>query len=169
MYAELIRERFALLPGAFVVSRSALAIAGNFDSLSEPCEDYDFSLRVALESAVVCIEKPVVQHRLHGGNTPETNIYLGAIKVARKHLKLLETSHSLSAQHRRQSKAAWMLKIADSYYALDQSPLALKYYMQALRFRPSCADVQLARQMAASLVPVAIRQKLKSLRDTSSK
>jgi len=161
LYPALIRQRFALLPGAFVVTRNALEKCGSFDSLSEPCEDYDFSLRLALYSQLQYVDKPVVQHRMHAGNTPETSIYLGGLKVALKHLTLIDRSSHLPFTLRRKSKAAWLLKMADNYYGLAENMLALKYYLRAFRVYPRCADLQMARQVAASLVPVEIRKKLK--------
>ncbi len=163
-YPELIRAPFALLPGAFIVRRDEIEAAGAFDPLSEPCEDLDFALRVALRCEVACVGSPVVQHRMHGGNTPETNILLGRLKVARKHLRLLEHATGLSAASVARSRANWRVKMGDSYYLLGDNWRPLSYYLFALALRPrNLGERHLRRQILASLVPSSLRKSFKSL------
>ena len=161
-YPGLILERFFLLPGAFVVRKAGLEKIGMFDPQVEPCEDYDFALRVALRGEVACADVPVVQHRMHDSNTPSTAIFLGGIRVAQKHLNLLDASE-LPPAVRRRSRALWILKMADSYYGLGDNSGALKNYLRALTVNPAglVLNLHVHRQILASLVPVQLRERLK--------
>jgi GT2 family glycosyltransferase len=166
-YLSLIRERFALLPGTFLIRRQDLLKIGVFDPKTEPCEDYDFSLRVALNADVSCIDKPVVQHRMHSTNTPETDIFSGNLKVCRKHLELIESS-SLPANVKNSGKATWMLRMADSYYGLGQNLQALRHYLKALSLQPKrFSDVWIHRQIVASMIPHRLKEWLRPLRSTN--
>ena len=164
-YPGLINERFFLLPGAFVVRKAGLEKIGLFDSQVEPCEDYDFALRVALLGEVACADVPVVQHRMHGSNTASTAIFLGGIRVAQKHLNLLVDADELPPGVRRRSRALWMLKMADSYYSLGNNAGALKNYLRALAVHPAglLLNLRVHRQILASLVPVQLRERLKPM------
>lgn len=162
-YPGLINERFFLLPGAFVVRKAGLERIGAFDPQVEPCEDYDFALRAALGGEVVGKSVPVVQHRMHSSNTPPTAIFLGGIRVAQKHLRLLDSTYALNTIMRRQSKAQWTLKMADNYYGLGKGLTALRYYLRALAISPAqTLDRRLSKQILASLLPHALKGKIKS-------
>ena len=166
-YFSLIRERFALLPGTFLIRREDLLKIGVFDPQTEPCEDYDFSLRVALNADVTCIDKAVVQHRMHTTNTPETDIFMGNLKVCRKHVELIERS-SMPANLKSIGKSTWMLRMADSYYGLGQNLQALLHYLKALSLQPKrFSDVWIHRQIVASMIPHRLKEWLRPLRSTN--
>jgi glycosyltransferase involved in cell wall biosynthesis len=164
-YARLINERFFLLPGAFVVRKAGLEKIGIFDRQVEPCEDYDFALRAALYVDLACGDVPVVQHRMHDSNTPSTAIFLGGIRVAQKHLRLLSDDDQLLPALRRRSRALWTLKMADCYYGLADNAGALKNYLRALAIQPLglLLNLRVHRQILASLVPVQLRERLKPM------
>jgi glycosyltransferase involved in cell wall biosynthesis len=164
-YPDLINERFFLLPGAFVVKKTSLEKIGVFDALVEPCEDYDFALRAALHGEVACADVPVVQHRMHGSNTPSTAIFLGGIRVARKHLHLIDDTDELSLAVRRRSRAKWMLRMGDNYYGLGDNAGALKNYLRALVVDPArlLFNLRVHRQILASFVPFQVRERLKPM------
>ena len=166
-YLSLVRERFALLPGTFLIRRQDLLKIGVFDPQTEPCEDYDFSLRVALNADVTCLDKAVVQHRMHTTNTPEMDIFRGNLKVCRKHLELLESS-SMPANVKNMGRATWMLRMADSYYGLGHNLDALRHYLKALSLQPQrFSDVWIHRQIVASLIPHRLKEWLRPLRSTN--
>jgi glycosyltransferase involved in cell wall biosynthesis len=162
-YPALINERFFLLPGAFVVRKASLEKIGMFDPQVEPCEDYDFALRAALRCEVACADVAVVQHRMHDSNTPSTAIFLGGIRVAQKHLHLINDADELRPAVYRGSRARWMLKIADNYYGLGKGLTALGYYLHALAISPTqTLDRRLSKQILASLVPLTLRERIKA-------
>ena len=162
-YPLLITGRYFLLPGAVLLRRQALEKVAGFDRALEPCEDYDFYLRVALCCELTCIEHPVLQYRMHGGNTDMREIYEGGLKVARHHLRLLAEAESIPASLRRASRANWMVRIADNNYNLRRNPEALKHYLRALMLQPALVfDRRIDRQILASLIPVSLREGLKS-------
>jgi hypothetical protein len=162
-YPSLITGRYFLLPGAVLLRRKCVNGVAGFDRTLEPCEDYDFYLRVALHCELKCIESPVLKYRMHGGNTDMTQIYEGGLKVARRHLSLLAEAESIPSPLRRVSRANWMVRVADNNYSLGKNPKALKYYVRALMLRPSLFfDRRIDRQILASLIPVLLRQQLKS-------
>ncbi|MDQ3652577.1 MAG: glycosyltransferase [Acidobacteriota bacterium] len=162
-YPSLITGRYFLLPGAVLLRRECLQKVGGFDRTLEPCEDYDFYLRVALACELTCIEGKVLLYRMHGGNTDMTEIYEGGLEVARRHLRLLAESESIPASLRRVSRANWMLRVADNNYNLRRNPEALKHYLRALMLQPALVfDLRIGRQILASLIPVWLREGLKS-------
>jgi glycosyltransferase involved in cell wall biosynthesis len=162
-YSSLITGRYFLLPGAVLLSRECLQKVTGFDRTLEPCEDYDFYLRVALAFELTCIERPVLRYRLHGGNTDMREIYEGGLKVACRHLSLLEEAGSIPASLRRASRANWMVRVADNNYNLRRNPEAFKHYLRALMLQPTLVfDLRIDRQILASLIPVLLREELKS-------
>lgn len=162
-YPSLITGRYFLLPGAVLLRRVCLQNVAGFDRTLEPCEDYDFYLRVALACELTCIEGKVLQYRMHGGNTDMTKIYEAGLKVARRHLRLLAESESIPASLRRASRASWMLRVADNNYNLRRNLEALKHYLRALMLQPALVfDLSIDRQILASLIPVLLREGLKS-------
>ncbi len=162
-YPSLITGRYFLLPGAVLLRRKCLQEVAGFDSTLEPCEDYDFYLRMALRYELTCIERTVLQYRIHGGNTDMKEIYEGGLKVARRHLRFLEETESIPPSVRRASRANWMVKVADNNYNLRKNHEALKHYLRALTLRPALVfDRRIDRQILASLIPVLLREELKS-------
>ncbi|CAN5719624.1 MAG: glycosyltransferase family 2 protein [Pyrinomonadaceae bacterium] len=162
-YPSLITGRYFLLPGAVLLRREVLRKVAGFDRTLEPCEDYDFYLRIALICELTCIEGKVLQYRMHGGNTDMTEIYEGGLKVARRHLRLLAESESIPASLLRASRANWMLRVADNNYNLRRNLEALKHYLRALMLQPALVfDLRIGRQILASLIPVSLREGLKS-------
>jgi hypothetical protein len=162
-YPSLITGRYFLLPGAVLLRCKCLQEVAGFDRTLEPCEDYDFYLRVALRCELTCIERTVLQYRMHGGNTDMKEIYEGGLKVARHHLRLLAETESIPASLHRASRANWMVRIADNNYNLRRNPEALKHYLRALMLQPTLVfDPRICRQILASLVPVLLREELKS-------
>lgn len=162
-YSSLITGRYFLLPGAVLLRRECLQNVAGFDRTLEPCEDYDFYLRVALTSELTCIDAKVLQYRIHSGNTNMTEIYEGGLKVARRHLRLLAESKSIPASIRRASRANWMVRVADNNYNLLRNREALKHYLRALTMQPALVfDLRISRQILASLIPAVLRERLKS-------
>jgi len=162
-YPALITGRYFLLPGAVLLRRTFLNGVGGFDRTLEPCEDYDFYLRMALHCELAFIESPVLRYRMHNANTDMRDIYTGGLKVAYRHLRLLADNESLPAPLRRISRANWMVRAADNNYNLGKNAEALKYYVRALMSRPDLIlDRRIDRQILATLIPVSIRENLKS-------
>ncbi len=162
-YPSLITGRFVLLPGAVLLRRECVQKLAGFDRTLEPCEDYDFYLRVALVCELNCIEAKVLQYRMHDANTDMTEIYEGGLKVARRHLRLLAESESIPATLRRASRVNWMVRVADNNYNLRRNLEAFKHYLRALILQPSLVfDLRIGRQIVASLIPVLLREGVKS-------
>ena len=162
-YPSLITGRYFLLPGAVLLRRKCLREVAGFDRSLEPCEDYDFYLRVALHCELTCIERTVLHYRMHGGNTDMREIYEGGLKVAHRHLGLLAEAESMPASVRRVSRANWMVRVADNNYNLRRNPEALKYYLRALFLQPALFfNPRIERQILASLIPAFVREGLKS-------
>jgi glycosyltransferase involved in cell wall biosynthesis len=162
-YQSLITGRYFLLPGAVLLRRECLQRVAGFDRTLEPCEDYDFYLRVALSCEMTCIKSPVLQYRMHAGNTDMTEIYEGGLKVARRHLRLLKEADSIPVSVRRISRANWMVRVGDNNYNLRRNFEALKHYLRALLLHPQLVfDLRIDRQILASMIPVSLRAELKS-------
>src|SRR5258705_12808710 len=90
-------------------------------------------------------------------------IYEGGLKVARRHLRFLEETESIPPSVRRASRANWMVKVADNNYNLRKNHEARKHYLRALTLRPALVfDRRIDRQILASLIPVLLREELKS-------
>ncbi len=169
-YPFLISERYVLLQGAFVVRAACLHKIGGFDRALEPCEDYDFCLRAALECRMTYVETPVLKCRVHGGNTDMTEIYEAGLKVARRHLRLLAEAESIPASLRRAGRANWMLRVAHNNYNLLRNREAFKHYLRALVLQPALVlDLSIDRQILASLLPVLLRERLKPSRHSSKR
>jgi glycosyltransferase involved in cell wall biosynthesis len=163
-YASMIRERFTLVPGTYLVRQSCLGQVGVFDPATEPCEDYDLCLRLALGCRLASVDAPLVRYRLHGGNTPTTKIYRGGIRVARKHLELIETSGDFPPALRKESRANWLLRVADNHYGMGEHAQALRHYLRALAVDPlKLLSVDVHRRILGSLWPVSVREKLKAV------
>jgi glycosyltransferase involved in cell wall biosynthesis len=162
-YHTLIREPYFMLQGAFLLRASCLQRVGEFDRTLEPSEDYDFSMRAVLECQLTYIAVPVLRCRVHGGNTDPTEIYKCALKVAHKHLRILDETKAKPDALTRLTRANWMLRLADIHYALSQNREALKHYLFGLKLHPTfILDSNIAKQILSSLVPTSIRKRLKS-------
>ncbi|MCA1565455.1 MAG: glycosyltransferase family 2 protein [Acidobacteria bacterium] len=162
-YASMIRERFCLVPGTYLVRQTCLRQVGLFDPATEPCEDYDLCLRLALGCRLASVDASTVRYRLHGGNTPTARIYRGGIRVARKHLEMIATSGDFAPALRKESHANWLLRIADNHYGMGENSQALRHYLHAFAVAPvKLLSPDMHRRILASLWPVSVREKLKA-------
>jgi hypothetical protein len=102
---------------------------------------------------------------MHDSNTPSTNIFLGSIRVAQKHLGLINGNDQLPPAVRLRSRALLTIKMADCYYSLGDNASALKNYLRALAIHPAglLLNLRVYRQILASLVPVQLRERLKPM------
>lgn len=67
-YAALLRRNYVWTAGAAMYRRDVLDVVGGFDSRVSPSADFDLNLRVARRYGVRCLDRVVLDYRVHGAN-----------------------------------------------------------------------------------------------------
>lgn len=77
----------AVYTSSWLVPKHLLEQAGMFDEALDALEDWDLLLRLRRTTPIHCVEwPPVVDYRIHAGNTQSSAMARGAVKVIAKHL-----------------------------------------------------------------------------------
>jgi glycosyltransferase involved in cell wall biosynthesis len=68
-FANLVYENCITSTGSGLVRRKNLAVLGGFDLRAEPADDYDLWIRLARQSEIAFVDRPVLAYRSHGNQT----------------------------------------------------------------------------------------------------
>jgi len=158
-YLSLINNYY-LPMGSYLVHRDIVNPNEKFESNLEPCEDFDFCLRIARESKLAYFKTPVVKFRKHGGNTAENSFYVTNIKIAHKHLN--ETINDTSVKDKSLIISEWKNYIANNFFNQNEFKNALRNYLSAVYYNPkNTLDKRFYKQVLSCLVPKSVKQLLK--------
>ncbi len=158
-YLSLINNYY-LPMGSYIVHRDVVNADGKFESNLEPCEDFDFCLRIARESKLAYFKTPIVKFRKHGGNTAENSFYVTNIKIAHKHLN--ETINDTSVKDKSLIISEWKNYIANNFFNQNEFKNALRNYLSAVYYNPkNTLDKRFYKQVLSCLVPKSVKQLLK--------
>jgi glycosyltransferase involved in cell wall biosynthesis len=165
----LLTRDIVLLPGLYIVNRRALGPECYFDTSLPAREDHDFCLRAALRCKIVLTDCVIQSRRKYKDRCAGREQHLAGLAVARKHLALIKKEASIPPPLKRTIQSNLNLSAADNYFLLDNSSRAMAHYVQAVRLDPAKAlDRQVVRQILASLVPGALRKRVRHSRLNSS-
>lgn len=154
--------RPAMFPSSLLMPRSVLETTGGFDPAMEPLEDWDLMIRIARIRGFVGVPwPPVIDYRIHAGNTDGMQIARAAIAVANKQL----VSNEGTTRH---AKAAFELVKSRSARALTIQSMARLAALGAFRYDPRLALANDGlRYLLGSLLPSAFARRIQSVRDRS--
>jgi glycosyltransferase involved in cell wall biosynthesis len=68
-FANLVYENCITSTGSGLVRRKNLTLFGKFDLRAEPADDYDLWIRLARQSEIAFVDRPVLAYRSHGSQT----------------------------------------------------------------------------------------------------
>jgi len=160
-YLSLIRNYY-LPMGSYIVHRSIVRASGGFASELEPCEDYDFCLRMARVAKLAYFYTPVAQFRKHGGNTPLDVFYATTLRVAYKNLAEINDGHS-PVENKNAVIAEWKHFIADDFYNRKEFKDAFYNYVSAAFYDPKkLISKTFWKQVFKCILPKTLKDKLKS-------
>jgi hypothetical protein len=166
-YLSLINNYY-LPMGSYIVHRDVVNAGGDFESDLEPCEDFDFCLRMARKGKLAYFKTPVAKFRQHGGNTAADLFYGTAIKVAHKHLN--EIISDTSVKNKSLIISEWKNCIANNFFDQNEFKNAFWSYISAAYYNPKITlNKRFCKQVFSCLVPKPLKHLLKStLRNSSS-
>lgn len=148
-------------PGTYIVRADVVKSGIAFEKALEPAEDVDFMLRVAAKFNIYDFATVVHKYRVHGGNSDTTKQRFAVIAIADRHL--VEIVPTLTANARSKAKGKLHLKAADIFYMMDMNRAALVRYVKCVLADPTrVSDLRILRQIAASLLPVGLKVKLRA-------
>ena len=112
-------------------------------------DDFELYLRIALDYEIVFLDSPVACYRSHGENMDPTELTLGQIQGALKHLAILEERPDVpdAAEARRNL----YVTLARSYNVLGDQQNARRFAVRALQ--PDRLGVEMLRRTLVSLLP----------------
>jgi len=158
-YLSLINNYY-LPMGSYIVHHDVINAGGKFESNLEPCEDFDFCLRIARESKLAYFKTPVAKFRLHGGNTAADLFYVTAIKVAHKHLT--ETINDTLVKNKSLIISEWKNFIANDFFNQSEFKNAFWSYIYAAYYNPKITlNKRFYRQIFSCLIPKLVKNLLK--------
>ncbi len=155
--------------GSYIVKRSVVKAenGGGFNSDLEPCEDYDFCLRMARKSDLAYFRKPIAKIRRHEGNTRQDLFYKTGIQVAYKNLA--EINDDASIENKRVIISDWRNNIANDLLNQGKFKPAFYNYVASAFYNPKkFLNKTFCKQILWSLFPKPLKNLLKnSLRNSS--
>lgn len=159
-YLSLINNYY-LPMGSYIVHRDVVNAGGEFDSDLEPCEDFDFCLRMARKGKLAYFKTPVAKFRQHGGNTAADLFYVTAIKVAHKHIN--ETINDASVKNKNLIISEWKNFIANNFFNQSKFKNAFYNYAAAAFYNPKKTfNPFFLKQIFSCLTPVWLKNRLKA-------
>ncbi len=162
-----IINNFYLPMGSYTVHRDTVMSGGGFESNLEPCEDYDFCLRMVRISPLAYFNKPIVKIRKHEGNTHQDPFYKTSIKVA--HRNLAEILGNNSIENKKWIISELRTSIANVFFNQKKFKNAFWNYILAAYVNPKITiNKRFYKQVFSCLVPESMKQILKSFLRKSS-
>jgi glycosyltransferase involved in cell wall biosynthesis len=124
-------------PSTVISERTLLEACGGFDPALSQCADWDLWIRVALRTAFVCLEEPLVAYRRHGSNMSRSVPLLEAdtLRLLDKAFGMPELPEPLAGR-RNEAFAQQYMVLAGSYFRAGMHRDALRCGALALRLDP---------------------------------
>jgi len=134
-YENLI-DKWVLFSSNLVIKRDLIERIGGYDEAIHHLEDVDLYLRVALNKCVFhYIDDPLAEYRCYEGNTRGDDHFRGLVSVAQKHLGAIQKGIYKPGQPSL-AKSRLYLKIAESYYVLNDFPKIRWAVGKTIRLKP---------------------------------
>jgi GT2 family glycosyltransferase len=142
---------------AVMVRRDAFFEVGGYDRLLDAYEDFDLYLRLARSAYLVPTGSDAVAlHRIHGANTPSTDLYAGAYRLAAKHLPDAGGESARLFRERR----------LDCLWSLGDFRRARAEAVQLIRSDPALlAHPRFRKRLLSSTLPLPVLRALRSRRE----
>ncbi|MBU06236.1 MAG: hypothetical protein CL877_09855 [Dehalococcoidales bacterium] len=132
---EGMSEECIMFLSTVAVRRECWDRVGPMDTNMPAFEDWDWYLRVALDTEIATIPETLVHFRQHAGNTTAQEFFEGRVKTCRKHLALLD-EWSYSSRRERARRNFYMQMVA-AHYVHGSSESAGQWMRQAVRTDPT--------------------------------
>lgn len=127
--------------------REAFDRVGLYDE-SLALDDYELYLRIALDYEIVFLDEPLAEYRFHGENMDSTELTVGQIQGALKHLELLERRRDVPERER--ARRNLHASLARSFNVLGDQRSARRHALAAIR--PDRLGLEMARRAVLSVV-----------------
>jgi glycosyltransferase involved in cell wall biosynthesis len=122
-------------PGDVIVTREACLAAGDFDTDTEPSEDWDFCYRVTKKFKAALVPEPLVNYRSHPGSA-HTNIRKMDRGMTRFYEKAFDTSDESVLKLRRRAYGNFHRVMAGSYFHVGDYGRMLSHAVRSVTMRP---------------------------------
>ncbi len=132
-------ERGTALPSTWIVRRSCFEGIGGFDESLTAMEDYEFALRVAMHSRVICLPEILVNYRVHSDSLSNHTemMVLGYLQVFEKLLG--DWDDRAMRRIMRRSQAQYRYRMAKIRFHGGEIGSARRLIAQALAAAPAFA------------------------------
>ncbi|MGB7067961.1 MAG: glycosyltransferase family 2 protein [Pyrinomonadaceae bacterium] len=164
IHVRKIRELF-FPPSTYIVKRALALEVDGYDDRMESAEDFDFFIKCCDSAPITVLTEPVVRMRRHEGNTPDRSVREAVLRISKNNLERLENEPRADEIGQiERIRAEWLVRMADDSYCLNRNSDSLKYNVRAVAASPRYLfDAHVVRQIAASLVPIFLRNGIKRL------
>lgn len=147
-----------------MLRKLCLEKTGLFDPNIEGHEDWDFSLRFALRYRIGTLLEPLVKYRIHQIQTALEKLTRGRIKVAMKHLVILDSLDNLLSRNRIQYN--FYIHLINAHYINMQLTEFQTYALKAIKLNPLILfRSRLVIHLLLSLMPIRIIGLLRQLKN----
>lgn len=132
-------ERGTALPSTWIVRRSCFEAIGGFDAHLTAMEDYEFALRAAAHSPVICLPEVLVNYRMHTGSMSSHSEWMarGYIQVFDKLLG--EWKDPILRRIMRRSRAQYRYRLGKIRFREDDTDSARRLIARAIVEAPGFA------------------------------
>lgn len=138
-------------PSVVMVRRASLEAVGLFDPYVEPCEDWDFWIRLAIRGCnFQFIPEPLIEYRVHESNTSLQRLHSGFLAVLNKVFASEGTPASLKRRRCFYLSRRWVY-IGNERYFLLQLGEARRAWLEAVRLDSSVLSPRMVLLLAKSL------------------
>lgn len=118
-----------------MLRRECLDTIGGFDRTTETFEDWDLYLRVALRHRIELLPEVLVRMRIHPAHSSDEQFTRGRIRLARKHLELLNSGIPIPTRDR--VRHHFYTHLAAGYYAATDLTAFRESARAAVRLDPT--------------------------------
>ncbi len=153
----------ALFMSSVMLRSRCLEKVGLFDPATETHEDWDFTLRFALEYRIGIIPELLVRYRKHKAQTTTAEFMRGRINTSMKHFTFLNSRDDLPFRNR--ARVNFYMHLNNAYYIDLQLGMFRTYALKTLRLDPSMLfRSRLGLQFLFSLLPLKFIRKFRQLK-----
>ena len=153
---EGMSQQCTMFLSTVAIRRECWESVGLMDTNIPAFEDWDWYLRVALNTKIDTIPEVLVHFRQHVGNTSSEEFFEGRLKTCQKHLALLDKWSD--SKLKGLPRCNFYLQLAGAYYVQGHTAESVSWMRKAVLIdklvllRPSCLRYSLAMLFPAVIV-----------------
>jgi len=153
----------ALFVSSLMLRSRCLKNVGLFDPPTEAYEDWDFTLRFALEYRIGIIPELLVKFRIHKVHTTADEFTRGRINTSIKHFTLLNSRCDLPFRNR--ARVNFYMHLNNAYYIDLQLGMFRTYALKTVKLDPKMLFYsRLGLQLLFSILPLKVIRNFRRLK-----